>query len=274
MRFNALRWLTAAIAFGFALQIGVASTPQLQAAPSGDEAPADENEQLATLAENLVELRSQVDELASELSRNKEISRRELRSVSTQIADAERRLHGVKTQIEGYERRIADQKEKVRLASQQAEDLKPAVLTAIESVRDSARARLPFKKEERLAALDELERQLEQGLLSPQRVTARLWKFVADEIRLTSESGLYRQVIELKDGEVLADVIRVGMITMFFQTDDGRTGFMRRDERNWRWLAVDEPAARDKIRALFTSFQKGIRVGYFTLPNFLPAEDQ
>ena len=106
--------------------------------------------------------------------------------------------------------------------------------------------------------------------MSPQKASSRLWAFVEDELRLTRENGLYRQTITLASDELLVDVARVGMVAMYFKTDDGRYGRTVNNGGAWSYELVQDKESQKQIEGLFDAFKKNIRVGFFELPNALP----
>lgn len=226
------------------------------------------------LAEKLADLRSEVDSLTSEVETKKSRLQSRLRSIQRQRATVERKIEQEKSKVERLKRSVKKRKEELESERAAAKDLKPAVKTSFETVRTSVRQGPPFKREERLEQLDKLESQMNEGLLSPQKAASRLWQFVEDELRLSRENGLYSQVIDLNGDEVLADVARVGMVALYFKTDDGRVGVAERADEGWNWRTVDQEKKRRRIRRLFESFNKGIRVGYFEVPNGIRGIDR
>ncbi len=238
--------------------------------PRPAEVPDLEGKSFEELAERLAELRSEVDSLSSKVDQKKQRMKSRLRSLQQQRSEVELEIEKTRSQVERLRRSVRDKRESIEQHETAADELKPAVARALETVRESVRAGPPFKRRERLEELDDLEEQLNEDLLSPQKTASRLWQFVEDELRLGAESGMYRQVVELDGEQVLADVARVGMVMLYFRTDDGRVGVARRGEEGWRWHPIEREAARKRIDELFASFDRGISVGFFTLPNGLP----
>jgi uncharacterized small protein (DUF1192 family) len=223
------------------------------------------------LAGRLATLRGEVESLSAELAQKEADLRDQLRSLARQKADLE--LDAKKEQTRLQKTRLTiDQKKKV-IETEQAADqaLVPTFEGALERVRRHVRASLPFRTAERLAELDKIEDQYKSGLLTPQRGLARLWAFVEDEFRLTRESGIYRQVVTLDGKEQLADVVRVGTVMLYFKTGDETVGYARKAGDAWEYVALPDKDARRRIDGLFDSLKKQIRVGYFELPNALPA---
>lgn len=83
---------------------------------------------------------------------------------------------------------------------------------------------------------------------------------------------MYRQSIELAGEELLADVVRVGMVMLFFKTSDGSVGYAARSDGNWEYRRLEKREDQRLVEALFESQKKQIRIGYFELPNALPPE--
>ncbi len=214
----------------------------------------------------LAELRSQVERLSGEVEDKKAEIDARLRSTRSQKADLEVQIKREETRLGQLRRAVDEHRERIEEHEAGREDLAPTVVSAIGSVRQTVETSLPFKRAERLGELDKLEEQLDEGLVTPQKATARLWQFVEDELRLARENGLYRQVVEVDGDEVLADVARVGMVAIYYKTEDGRVGMARRHKDKWRWQPLDAEADRERVHTLFDAFQKNIRVGFFELP--------
>src|SRR5690606_26715334 len=83
---------------------------------------------------------------------------------------------------------------------------------------------LPFRRAERLSELNKLDEQYRAGLLSPPRALSRLWGFIEDEFRITRENGLFQQTVTVNGEEHLAEVVRLGMVMLFYKTNDGQVG--------------------------------------------------
>ncbi|MFW5967574.1 MAG: DUF3450 family protein [Persicimonas sp.] len=221
------------------------------------------------LGERLAELRAEVDKLSDEVEEKKDDLDAQMRSTRDQKADLEARIKREETRQRQLRESLDEAEERVDEQTAGKEELIPAVEAAIEQTRKPVESGLPFKRSERLGALDDLEEQLDEGVLSPQKATSRLWQFVEDELRLARESGMHRQRVEVGDEEVLADVVRIGMVALYYRTSDGRVGAARHRDGEWRWESFDDETKREQIDALFESFEKNVRVGFFTIPNAL-----
>jgi len=222
------------------------------------------------LASELSRLRGEVEQLSADLDTKKEEHRARLRSYSSQKTELEMEIQ--REELRYKQLRSRQKKQKDRIASNEGRKyvLEPAVMESIGILREGVRTGLPFKTEERLADLDRLERQLDEGTISVPTAFARLWSKAEDEFRLGRESGLYKQVIVVSGEESIADVARIGMVMLFFRTPDERYGRAVRTPEGWRFRLYETEEEASMVEDLFESFRKNIRVGFFTLPPALP----
>ncbi|NBB92493.1 MAG: DUF3450 family protein [Gammaproteobacteria bacterium] len=226
-----------------------------------------EGNNLEALAEELVRIRGEVESLNTELNRKQENHRNEMSSLASQKGELEATLRRERLRVDQLEEDLARNRERAAQAGIAGESLVPVAQEAIASLRGHIETSLPFKPKERLAALDEIQTQLESGALAPPRAINRLWSFYEDELRLTRENGLYSQVITLEGEQVLADVARLGTVAMYFKTRDGDYGQAQRNGEDWRFAELDDRTSIQRVDQLFESLRKQIRTGYFELPN-------
>ncbi|MBA1147244.1 DUF3450 family protein [Ectothiorhodospiraceae bacterium WFHF3C12] len=225
---------------------------------------------LDTLAQELIELRGEVQSLNTELQDAKDQHRSRMSSLEQQRGELQAERNRVQLRMKKLEENLAETREQARQAGVGSEELRPVVLEALDQRRRQIGAEIPFKVDERLAELDDIERQLKTGVLTPHKAANRLWSFYEDELGLASENGIYRQTIELDGEERLTDVARLGTVMMFFRTSEGRYGHaVNEGADGWRYDYIDDAEAEDRVAGLFDAMEKQIRTGYFTLPNAL-----
>lgn len=227
-------------------------------------------EEVSSLASKLADLRAEVETLSSQLSEEQTQLRNELQSYARQKADLELELQREQTRLKKIRQQIQHKREAIEEQKSADEELEPLFYRSADKVREHIGGTLPFRKDARMAEVEKIESQLDAALLTPERAISRLWAFVEDELRMTSESGLYQQTIRVHGEEQLADVLRVGMVMLFFKTGDGQVGYASNTHDGWTFTTLDGDASRKRVRTLFDSFKKQIRVGYFEVPNALP----
>lgn len=224
------------------------------------EPPVDE------LVARIIEMRGQVEDLDAELQRLKAEHSTRMSTLSRQAGQLAAEREQQELRLRRIEMRLEREREQVAAAGAGDATLAPVVEQAIAELRAHVAESLPFQRADRLQVLDGLQSQLRGGALEPSRVANRLWALIADEIRLSGEVGLYRQPVTIDGDDRLADVVRIGMMQLYFRTDDERFGYAARRDGEWAFEYADG-ADRDRIRELTAALRQQIRSGYFELPN-------
>lgn len=228
-------------------------------------------ENLDELAQRLIQLRGEVEDLHRDIEAKQESHRSRMSSLAQQRAELEAQLQRQDLELQKLRRSIAEQRRQSTEAERAAASFAPAARDVAESLEARVDQGLPFKVEERKREVADVISKLDKGELSAPRALNQLWSFVEDELRLTRENGLFRQVIVINGQEQLADVIRLGMVMLVFRTSDGLYGYADRSGDGWTYEQVDQEAAK-KLQKLFEAFDKQVRTGFFEMPNALPEE--
>jgi len=221
------------------------------------------------LAESLIKLRSEVEQLNNDVELTRQESRSQLASLSAQRAELQAAVARTELNVRKLREDLSKKQTDAGSAGVAADALKPLLLAALERLRAQIAAGLPFKQAERLAEIDELKRQLAANTLAAPRAANRLWSFYEDEFRITRENGIHSQTIALDGADVLADVAKVGSMMLFFKLSDGRVGAARQTAGVWRFEVLSDPEDQKRVFAYFDSLSKQIRQGWFELPNAL-----
>lgn len=225
-----------------------------------DEPPRD------ALAENLAQLRSDVEKLAEELSL-KEVELRELTKAETQRkAELEGERQRERLRVE----RLKQEEGRLVERQQKEAEAEAALVPTLEKGLDALDAYiargLPFRRAERRQEVEGLRQQLKTRETTPRQGLLRLWSLLQDELKLTRENGLYKQSIALGEQEVLADVVRIGMVGLYFVAPDGRVGRAVPRGEDWQYVELSGEEDQKRVLALVDAFKKQIRAGYFELP--------
>jgi hypothetical protein len=224
-------------------------------------------EKFDDLAQSLIRLRGEVEELQSQLDMEKQDHKGKMDSLSSQMSDLSVENHRQKLALEKMGQAVKKLQEAKEVKLSGEEVLLPVVLASLENLRQIVSNGLPFKISERIAELDSLRNQLESGNLDPKRAANRIWAFIEDEVRLTRENGVYSQSITLNGKNILADVAKLGSMFVYFQTSDNQVGMAQRKNGSWQFVELNESFDKQRINNLFDSLRKQIRQGYFELPN-------
>lgn len=229
-------------------------------------------ENVASLADRLIEMRGEVDSLQSELNVQREEHKNRMAYLTAQLADLEASRDREALRVTQLETDLEELRTEVASAGDTSETLTPLVLRHIEMLRQQVAGGFPFKVRERQAALDDISNQLESGVINAQRAVNRLWAFVEDEVRITRENAIYTQSIKLNGESMLVDIAKLGSVMMYFRTRDNQYGRAVPSNSGWTFEYIDGSENQKQVAMLFDSLRKQIRQGYFQLPNAMPAQ--
>lgn len=232
--------------------------------------PAAAQDATEALANRLIQMRGQVDELQSELNLKREEHKNRMTYLTAQLTEMEANRDREALRVRQLEEDLEEMRTEVAAAGETSETLAPIVLNHVFALREQVQNGFPFKVNERLAELDDLENQLNSGVITAQRAFNRLWAFVEDEIRISRENAIYTQSISLNGKNVLVDVAKLGNAMMYFRTRDLEYGRAVASPTGWSFELLKSTADQEHVARLFDSLRKQIRQGYFQLPTALP----
>ena len=227
----------------------------------------DSQDALSNLAGRIAEKRSQVESLTNELELTKTEYNEQLRSLSMQKTDIEAQINREELRLAQIEQEMNELKSRITDTQDSLESIEPLLARMLLQTRTYIERGIPFTVDERLAEIDTLERLLAEGSVEKDKILARIWNMLESEFRMTAESGLYKQTIDLRGNPQLAEVARLGMMMMYFRTLKDEYGYVIPDGNGGRYLIARDRDQAQNIRSLFDSLRKNLREGFFVLPN-------
>lgn len=220
------------------------------------------------LIQSIMALRSEVEQLYSQLQDGKADHRANMRSFAAQITDLEAQINRQQISLRQLELDAAKTQLEIDDASVKSVSIRPQLERGLGWLRQLIVDGLPFRIPERLEDLDKLRAQLDNGSISEERALGRVWATYEDLIRMSRENTLSRQEIVLEGEPVLAKVAKVGSIMLFFATPADEVGFAQRQiDGTVVYKRAETLQQQEQILSLFDAFEKQIRSGYFTLPS-------
>ncbi len=227
---------------------------------------------LTTLAGRIAEKRSRVEALSNEVELAKTQYNEQLRSLASQIADVEIQINREKLRLEQIDQDITRARSVIETARDSVAEIDPLIASVIARYRDYVETHLPFQTPERLQEIETLERLFTDGSIDAAMALSRLWNTLESEFRLATENGLYRQTIEVSGEYQLAEVVRLGMVLLYFKTFDDRFGYaVPGTDGAWFYTLASSRQEQEMIGELFDSMRRNLREGSFLLPNPLAA---
>jgi aspartyl-tRNA synthetase len=230
---------------------------------------ANEVENIKNVSKELVKVRQEIEELHSTLSFKKSEFNDQMRSYSNQKSDLDIKISRNELKIKELERDLLKIKEENKEKSSTQKDIVPVLKDAIANLRVVIKDSIPFKKVDRLSALNEIKNRLDANLVTPNKVANQLWAFVEDEMMLGKTSGLYNDTVEIDGTKKLVKVLKIGKIAIFYK--DGESYGMIK-KRDGAWVNEKITSKDDVVNTakLFDTFSKQIRTGKFTIKNIIP----
>lgn len=254
----------------------LAATPV--AAASEEPATAIPADPVLALGRSLAELRAEVEGLAEEVESARAEAREEQLALARRRASLAGDLDEARLVEAEVARRVEAAKASAAARTTASDTVAAPVRDALVTLRAQVSSGLPWKARERLSRLDDVEHLLETE--GPVSAAGALWRVIDDELELSSSSQLARQPISLSraagsDQRVVADVIRIGTVMMFFRTPRGEVGVAERATpgsggtaaSSVRWRVLDDAQERARVHGLFEAFRKGPP----TTPVLIPA---
>jgi len=221
------------------------------------------------MATSLMSLRAEVEQLDSQIDEAKDSYKASIKSLTLQKSELESMISREVLKTKQIQKELQLLKEKIAEASKNSKGLTPVINQAIDNLVLMIENSIPFKKEERIAAVQKIQEQLKASLITPQKALSYVYNSYADEIRMTKENGVFKQTITLDGKDKLVKVARIGTAMMFFQTPNDRVGYVLHSGTSWEYKEEFNKEKQDEISTIFDAFVKQIRSGYFTLPNVL-----
>jgi len=219
------------------------------------------------LGARLAELRTRIDDLTAAITATRADLASELRSLGARKADLELEIARLESRTKSQERSKAEFLQENAHAADTNGELLPMFEAMHDTVRASVERGIPFKRKERLDELESLKTDLSAQVIGVEQALSRLWQFVEDDLRLAEVSELHQQQVEIDGEVVLADVVHLGMVELFFLTSDGLVGrAVERSPGGYEFERITDRNQKEAIELLFDRMRKQVRSGYVELP--------
>ena len=217
-------------------------------------------------AKRVIELRAKVELLNEEYKNKKEEAQNEIRSLALQKTELENNIRSEKLRAKQFQDKLKSLRSSLKDESVESQALLPVVNKSLDYLLSYVSSSLPFKKDERIGALKSLRSQIQKKEISAVKASQRLWSLVEDEKRLAKETSLHKQTIELSGTRRLAEVAKVGMLFLYFKTDDEVYGMAKKVNDQWTFIPFRSEEKKKQTLVFMDSLKKQIRQGFFDLP--------
>jgi phage gp16-like protein len=230
---------------------------------------ANEVKDIKSVSKELVKVRGEIENLHSQISYKKDSFKDQLRSYSNQKSDLDIKISRNELKVKELQRDLKKLQEENQKNSSTQKNIIPILKDSIKSLRETIKTSIPFKLEDRLAALADIEHRLDATLVTPNKVANQLWAFVEDEMMLGKSSGIYNDTLNINGAKKLVKVLKIGKIAIFFKDGDNY-GVIKKQNGSWEQEMISSPDDIANVAKLYDSFSKQIRTGKFTIKNIVP----
>lgn len=142
------------------------------------------------MAQELVKLRGEVETLYNDLEALRSERRNKAQSVGFRMSDLETKLQREEIQAAKFKEQLATLEEKMNSKDIKGKDLIPIVERQLELIEEKINRGLPFRKVERLAAVEEIKNIAETY---PAKALTQTWSLIEDELRVRKEVGFLKK---------------------------------------------------------------------------------
>ena len=219
------------------------------------------------LSAEIIRLRSEVESLSSELKAKKEGHLLKRRSLLSQKLELDAELQRSSLLNEQLSQKIEKIKVLLENSEKNSQTFRPVFLEKSKSLKLLIKKGLPFRLVDRLKDVEKIEKLYEEKMIGEDKALLRLDQKIKDELRITRENGVYRQIIKIGDKEFLADVLKIGMVFLFFKTDEGKYGKAVRGEAGWSFKEYNQKEDILRLEYIYDNMKKNVRTGFFELPS-------
>lgn len=226
------------------------------------------NDHLDTYAQKIIELRSEVEILNSDYESQKKSLETDLKALALERADLETRIRHEKLKSQQLKEQLQGERKKAgptpSLVLDETFTLK--IHPLFSSLKDSIKQQIPVFVKQRLLQVEKIE----NDFLQPEsrvQATQDFWTFLEDEKRLAQETALLQHPISIDKKEYMAQVVKVGMMLMYFTLEDGRVGQAEKvSDGSWEFVLLEDKKQAEGVVHLIDSLKKQVRQGVFDLP--------
>lgn len=219
------------------------------------------------LSRKIATLREKVEESNNDLGDIRELYSSELRSLTLQKAELEATIRKEEIKNKEMKRKIFLLKAKTKKNGQENNELLPIVITSCEQLISYIESSIPYRKKDRIESVQSIITELNKGDISSQVALSRLWSAFEDERRFTRDNQITKETMEYQNKKFLAEKLKLGTMALYFQLENGVTGKVISENREWKYIAFTEEAEIDAAKKLFDGFKKQIKTGEYLIPS-------
>ncbi|MGD9659862.1 MAG: DUF3450 domain-containing protein [Porticoccaceae bacterium] len=171
-------------------------------------------------------------------------------------------------QIANQAQTMKDLEESMANATEMERQILPLTLKMLDALKQFVELDLPFKKDERIAAIDKVRENLDSDRFSAAEKFRQILELYDIESQYSRTIDQYEGMVDIDGQERQVSFFRVGRIALMFQTSDQKvTGVWDADNKTWEEVNDFRSAVAKGIRIA----KKQAAIDILTLP--IPAPE-
>jgi predicted RNase H-like nuclease (RuvC/YqgF family) len=185
---------------------------------------AGDDHRISTLAEDVAELRADLD--ARERAVRREQTRRdsEIAALQTELEQLRLQADRAESRASALEKVVTERRSAWSARHSQDESLRKPMIDACRILEDGVRQSSPLRRPERLERIKELRSSLQGRDIEPVEGLRKLESIIGDEFELSRTTQLTKHVTSPDGKERLVPVVAVGTALMYWEPVDGVAG--------------------------------------------------
>ncbi|MAH73102.1 MAG: hypothetical protein CBC09_03315 [Cellvibrionales bacterium TMED49] len=166
----------------------------------------------------------------------------EFKQVNKQIESLRVYNSQLERQVSSQKKMMSELEESIANATVIERGITPLMISMLESLEDFIALDMPFKREQRLGAIEELSVNLDSARYSAAEKFRQILEVYDIESDYSQSLETYRAMIDINANgtEVEVDVLRIGRVALAYQTKDkSQTGAWNKGSGSWQTLGSE-----------------------------------
>ena len=166
----------------------------------------------------------------------------EFKQVNKQIESLRVYNSQLERQVSSQNKMMSELEESIANATVIERGITPLMISMLESLEDFIALDMPFKRDQRLAAIEELSVNLDSARFSAAEKFRQILEVYDIESYYSQSLETYRAMIDINANgtEVEVDVLRIGRVALAYQTKDkSQTGAWNKGSGAWQTLGSE-----------------------------------
>jgi hypothetical protein len=219
-----------------------------------------------SLVERLTKTRAELESLSQEVDSVQKEKQSNLDQLLMRKSDLDTQVEREKLRRLQLTEKLKRLEGRVKISSQTDPKAQEKLQTWITNLEGSVQKNIPFETEQRLQTLTRLKERVLKNHEPMEFILADLWNFVESEFKLAQTNEYKIITLDLDGNKKKCEVARLGLMSMFVVTPDGKIRRALKKETEWQWQEIHPVAQQNSILALVKNLKNKTNVEIYQLP--------